>query len=394
MRVVFVNYGHFNSNSGGHIAHFANSLSDHGAEVVVIGNGDPTTLSDYGRQSFRAVGIPETFADFPEDVIQSLSNGDAVLHAWTPRGNVVTLVTRLVKETGVDYVVHLEDNEEILLASALKMSPHDMLAMSDAELDNLTPAHLSHPRKAAEFMSRAAGVTLIVPTLNKFCPTGRPTLLLEPGVDHNLFSPEPDASKLQALRDELYIERDATVLVYHGNIHAANVAEVFSLYTAVLILRRRGHNVVLIRAGVDYTDRLDVSYQFLKGDWVKNLGFLDRSRLIDILKLADLFVQPGTAGDFNDFRLPSKLPEFLSLGRPVLLPKSNIGLRMTDGENAILLSRGDGVEIADLIERLLADPDKMAALGQHAREFAISEFDWNRSGRKLLDFYTQIVRST
>ena len=43
------------------------------------------------------------------------------------------------------------------------------------------------------------------------------------------------------------------------------------------------------------------------------------------LALADAFVQPGSPDDFNRYRLPSKLPEFLAMGRPVILPHCNLG---------------------------------------------------------------------
>jgi hypothetical protein len=47
-----------------------------------------------------------------------------------------------------------------------------------------------------------------------------------------------------------------------------------------------------------------------------------------LLALADLLVQPGKPDAFNDYRFPSKLPEFLSVGRPVILPDTNIAKHM------------------------------------------------------------------
>ena len=59
--------------------------------------------------------------------------------------------------------------------------------------------------------------------------------------------------------------------------------------------------------------------------------------------------------DFNRYRLPSKLPEFLAMGRPVMLPHCNIGHDLEDGEDALLLERGDAIEIAERLEQLIAD---------------------------------------
>ena len=72
------------------------------------------------------------------------------------------------------------------------------------------------------------------------------------------------------------------------------------------------------------------------------LGQVERRLLIDLLKSADLFVQPGRPGPFNDYRLPSKLPEFMAVGRPIVLPFANVGTRLRDGVDAMLLREGIG----------------------------------------------------
>ena len=43
-----------------------------------------------------------------------------------------------------------------------------------------------------------------------------------------------------------------------------------------------------------------------------DLGFVSRDRLWDLLAAADVFVQPGGPSPFNDYRFPSKLPDFLA----------------------------------------------------------------------------------
>ena len=55
------------------------------------------------------------------------------------------------------------------------------------------------------------------------------------------------------------------------------------------------------------------------------LGAVGWREIPGYLALADAFVQPGGPDDFNRYRLPSKLPEFLAMGRPVMLPHCNIG---------------------------------------------------------------------
>src|SRR3954454_15121164 len=110
------------------------------------------------------------------------------------------------------------------------------------------------------------------------------------------------------------------------------------------------------------------------------------------MRLADVLVQPGRADRFNDYRFPSKLPEFFATGRPVVLPRTNVGRFVEDGEEAVLLHRGDALEIAAAVERLLDDDELRAHLGPTARAFAERSFSWRASAEKLRLLYERVLR--
>ncbi len=120
---------------------------------------------------------------------------------------------------------------------------------------------------------------------------------------------------------------------------------------------------------------------------------MERPFLIELLKCADLFVQPGAPGPFNDFRLPSKLPEFMAVGRPLVLPAANVGLRLRHGADALLLRQGSAEEIAAAVETILDDPALAARLGANARAFARANWRWTRQGKKLGDFLERLHRA-
>jgi hypothetical protein len=102
-------------------------------------------------------------------------------------------------------------------------------------------------------------------------------------------------------------------------------------------------------------------------------------------------VQPGRPGGFNDYRFPSKLPEFLATGRPVVLPATNLGRFLRDGEECVLLERGDALEIAAAVERILDDGALAARLARGAQAFAERTFSWADSARKLQAFYDRAL---
>jgi glycosyltransferase involved in cell wall biosynthesis len=111
------------------------------------------------------------------------------------------------------------------------------------------------------------------------------------------------------------------------------------------------------------------------------------------LALADAYVQPGAPDEFNRYRLPSKLPEFLSMGRPVILPACNLGNELGEGEDALLLREGTALEIAARIEELLDAPELGRRLGERARAFALERLSWSRNAAELADFYRSALEA-
>jgi glycosyltransferase involved in cell wall biosynthesis len=394
LNIIFINYGSYNNNSAAHIAGFANMMATRGHTVLVSCEGDPSDASDFGEPSFWCISR-EALREDPGLILREIDPGflsrRTIVHCWTPRESVRRAAMALVEKFNFPYVVHFEDNERQITETQLGISRSRADRMSAREWDDTVPPSLSHPARARALTNGATGVTVIVDSLRSLIDCGSPIHLLEPGIESNLFAPERKPEFHNRLRAELGVPQDTALIVYCGNMHAANVREMFSLYTAIHILNRRGQKAHLIRTGEDFCSGLDVSSDALRSKHVTELGFVKRSRLIEIMKLADLFIQPGTRGPFNDYRLPSKLPEFLSLGRPVILPETNIGLALADGVNALLLRRGDGVEIADRALTVLRNKGFADGIGQNARSFAIRHFDWRCNATLLESLYYRLL---
>ena len=225
------------------------------------------------------------------------------------------------------------------------------------------------------FLAGAAGMTAIVDRLLEFRPDGLPSEVVWPAFEPELFTAEPAEPEL---RRRLGIADGEAVLVYAGNAHRSNAAELRSLYLAVAALNRAGRRVKLVRLGRDYVRFVEAELQAIERHVVR-VPFQPRSEVPRYMRLADVLVQPGRPGGFNDYRLPSKLPEFFATGRPVVLPATNLDRYLVDGEECILLQRGDALEIAQAVERILDDDELRARLGQGARAFAERTFSWPRA---------------
>ena len=382
LNILFVLYGDFFSNSAVHVASLANEFVGRGHHAGVVVPRNAETLHIHAHPRFAAAtyaGAADLFAG---------DRGPDVIHAWTTRETVRAFAGECRARTGAKLVVHLEDNERQILALTLGRDVAELEALSEAELDRLVPPDLAHPRRSREFLAQADGITVITDRLREFIPPDRPVHTVWPAADARFFFPRP---RPDGFRDQLDPAPGTTVIFYHGNVHASNAGEVRELYAAVLALNRDGQPVLLIRTGLDTCDFLGD----LAGDvapHVLALGQVQHHRhLAPLMALADIFVQPGGADPFNDYRFPSKLPEFFALGRPVVLPRTNLGTLVRHGIDAYVLDQADAAGIAGAVRELRRDPGLYARLSRGAAEYAAAHFDWQRSAEALVAFYRSLI---
>jgi len=378
--ILFVLYHDFTSNSAPHVHAISEELSSLGYECQIAVPQNSESIAGLGPCAAKALD----FADVKtRGLVYSNGRGPDIIHAWTPREVVRQFCESVRARYGSRLFIHLEDNELHILAGNLGKPLSDILALSRADLDRLIPLSFSHPLRATEFLRSATGVTVIIDKLREFVPAGLPTLELWPSASRSLFKPRPQSA---SERKFYGIPNNSTVLVYTGNTHGANAPEMRSLYLAVAILNREGHSATLVRAGRDFCSFLGPDETWARRHSIE-LGITPHHDIPRLLALADVLVQPGKPGEFNDYRFPSKLPEFLSVGRPVVLPHSNIARYMTHGEHGYIVSNLNAVAIADAVRTIMEDRDLYNRLAAGSIRFFESHLNWAVSARKLSDFY-------
>ncbi len=384
MNVVFVSHCDFQGNSAMHVFSIANELQALSVESVVFVPDNPRTVREHGEPRFRVLHYDLAQREplvFPD------GRGPDLIHAWTPREQVRLVTETLVRKYAVPYLVHLEDNEEIIVQDELEgPSFGELGSLPLPILDRLVPQHRSHPFYYPRFLANAAGMTVLMDSLLEFKPAHVPGVVFWAGFDEAFAAAQPDPS----VRRRLGLDDSDLILVYNGNVHSSNVAEVRSLVLAVATLRRRGHRLALVKTGWNHVE-IPYFAEGKKQGFIIDLGFCSRSDIPTLIATADVLVQPGHAGRFNDYRFPSKLPEFLVSGKPVLLPRTNIGRFLHDDVDCILLDKGHGLEIAAKLEPLLDDPQRRERIGAAGREFALRELKWSKGAATMRRLYDEVL---
>lgn len=386
MNIVFVNSLNFLSNGAIQMFHLANELVARGHDCLCV--------VPSGKDSVQGCGEPRfTVAEFAEVRGQRIAfrdgRGPDLIHAWPPREGVRKLVLDLSTRHGCPYFVHFEDNEDYVTAKLTGLPQEGLLTQPDAVLDPRVGDEWAHPRRFREFVAGACGVTALIDRLLEFVPDQVPTQVFWPGYSEHLFRPQPPDL---TLRRTLGIADDRFIVTYNGNAHSANAGEMRSLYLAVALLNRAGHPVTLVRLGIDAIDFLGDARPWVQPHVVA-LGGRPHGEQPRYLALADALVQPGRSDAFNDYRFPSKLPEFLAMARAVVLPNTNIGRYLTDGENCLLLHEGHAREIAERVERLLLDPDLRRRLAESGHRFGAEYLRWARAAEAVDGLYERALRN-
>lgn len=378
--ILFALYHDFGANSAVHVHNFANQLAGSGHSVAVaIPNGDDTG-SALGEQRYAILAYDEVDGSWT----RVFSNGlpPDVLHAWTPRENVRLFCEKIRTLCSALIFIHLEDNEEIILEANLGSSFERLARSGTVKL----PGNLAHPRNYRRFIAEADGVTMIMDRLEQFVPSTVPRIILWPGADTALFfAREKDDTFLA----DLGVPPENVVLCYTGNVHSANAREVRSLYLAAAILSREGIPTTLVRAGKDYCPFLGPDETWAREVSV-DLGYVKHVDIPGVLALADFLIQPGADDAFNEFRLPAKVPEFFAMGRPVLLPLTNVGRFVRHGHEAWVLAKMDALGIVGAVQTLRADEQARSRLAAGALAFCREHFDWKKNAGTLAQFYEQI----
>jgi len=384
LNLLFVLHCDFSCASALHVLALTGELSRLGHACIAAVPEGLETLTDHEPVACRGI----LHADIPQGIIFPNGKGPDVIHAWTARERVRRPTElALKKHPRAILIVHLEDNEESLLSAVAPSPIESLVALTETEFDRIVSQDVWHPREGPRFLAKAAGATLIIATLAALVPKHIHTCVITPSVDRRYFHPQ---SPFKGVR-HLIADENETILFYNGNVHASNAIEVRELYSAILALNHKGVPTRLIRTGrneIDFLGELAAEV----APFVHDLGKIRHHRhLAPLMALADIFVQPGGNNEFNAFRFPSKLPEFFSFGRPVIIPRTNLGLMVRHGVDAFVLEKAHSAEIAGAVRLLRSDTQLYRRLSEGATAFSERYFSWRRSAESLAAFYETLV---
>lgn len=387
--VCIFSHQDLSTNSGRHVRAVAEGLSRRGFRIIAVFPDSNLNQHLLAREdaSIRILGQSEFFSH------RTLAGTVDLYYFWSPRNKMSRAYSRvcnLIRKCP-PYLVHLEDNDMLILMDALNLTPAQLVSysFSDKYDPMISSDEYCCPRLASRFLDNALGITSLSKKLLEGLSRYTDILHFWPGFDCN--NTYDHSVALSRIRKKFSIVSNSPIIAYTGNVHPSNVAEVRSLYISVALANRMGTPVTLVRTGSDYAQLFAESENINSSNNILNLGVIDLKDVFMLQAASKILVQPGLNDEWNQCRVPSKLPEYFASLRPVILPNANVGQLLTDGYNAIVLQEANACNIAKALVSYLPRRKDLDQIGLRGHLFARKYLTWEIASAKIAAFIHEVI---
>jgi glycosyltransferase involved in cell wall biosynthesis len=209
-----------------------------------------------------------------------------------------------------------------------------------------------------------------------------------PGIDLDLYSP---ASKDEELRKNLNLTKNDFVISYSGEYTRLGATDDFVNMVIKYQSELFRKNIKLIFAcriknDKDARKRNSIIKSFSKKKLLELVRFPKTFNSMEkMYNLSDICLFPvqNMKGKFD---IPLVIPEAMACGKPVVLSDLPILAELSNGQNSVIISRGDIDALAQSIFDLHDNPEKRKKIGIGARKFVENRFDI----KKIAEIYEKI----
>ena len=158
------------------------------------------------------------------------------------------------------------------------------------------------------------------------------------------------------------------VVMYHGSLLERNGVDI--AVEAVTQVRESGLDVELriYGAATPFVQQVMESVR-RRGmdDCVRYLGGKRLEEIVEAVSECDLGVVPNRKSIFTELNTPTRIFEYLALGKPVIAPRSAGVVDYFDDDSLIFFDLGDADDLARKIRDVMADPRKATEVARRGQ---------------------------
>jgi len=190
----------------------------------------------------------------------------------------------------------------------------------------------------------------------------------------------------KALREELGIPEDGTIICYTGNLYSWK-----GVHTLARSSRHLPDDCHVLIVGGSYADHNIKAFKvFLEEEGLENVtvtGYVPFTEIPKYLAASDILVLPNSGKeDISRFYTsPLKLFEYMAASRPIVASDLPSLREVLNDDNAVLVAPDDPVALAGGIREILDDEER-AIRATKAAFHDVQKFSWECRAKALLDF--------
>jgi len=320
----------------------------------------------------KATGVE--VVEFP---FNSLRNKQAVAHYFG--------LARLIRQRRVHLVYCYDFYTNIWGAISVTLAGRGKLITSRGDTGRMfSKAQLAVQRMAYACASAIVPNSDLVKDIiieKEFVPTWKIRRIYN-GIDAERFAPRAASPELAR---SLGLPPGATVIGAVGNLHPWKGQDTLLRAAARIREVRPDAWFLLIGEGIAQNDLQQLATQL--GICEQTIFAGIRQDIPELLALMDVYVLPS-----QHESLPNAVMEAMACARPVVATAvGGVPELISDGVTGLLVPPGDPAAMANAVLRVLGAPALGAALGNAARERAVSKFSCDRLVENMAALYEDVL---
>ena len=115
-------------------------------------------------------------------------------------------------------------------------------------------------------------------------------------------------------------------------------------------------------------------------------GWADSKTISTYLNVSDLGLMPEPKNSYTDNSLHNKVMEYMAHGLPIISYDLKEAIKSA-GSAGVFVLDNDSIKFGQAVMELVDDDTRRKSMSDLARKTAVQDFNWEKSGEKLLEAY-------
>ena len=135
---------------------------------------------------------------------------------------------------------------------------------------------------------------------------------------------------------------------------------------------------------------MEMAYDRQLGNNIDYLGVQNLNGIVEAITACDLGIIPNQKNIFTEINTPTRIFEYLALGKPVIAPRTTAIQDYFGDRDLIFFELGDARDLARQIEYAFSHPEEVTETTQRGQRVYLDN-TWTRERAQFLDAVDEVL---